>query len=425
MGLLSTMTLPQLGPAAQAWLEASARKTATGLPGRVRPTLTWAVAVYLVLELLGNPGFTQIFAQLFGMRPDPNQKQDFTLGIDHADASTLVGSLAAFVVTINVAVFAARLGGTSDIRGQLELARWQRAMESLPPYAALLAVAVAGTRFPSESVLGLSLMALAVLTLFASDVRVARRLGALKIEAEIAEIQYIYARDHLAKFRQSLPASLENRFPEVVKGYSTNIFGLLVWVILPVILQAFLMLYVFGHISDFDEQIKHYGIKGVGGFSAITEIGLLLIVTMSTTKMVRKSQPSGDAASGHKPSSMRPWMQELLIILGFPVLTMLMVPDSLKAFAAASTFAIFVIGYVTCRLGIRRGRGPAVIAVRMELARLNVQAEDARKRADAAKEERMAEINLHAALAAEAAEAALERANPNGHRQKGTWFWKR
>lgn len=192
------------------------------------------------------------------------KKWDTTLGIDHADATAIVGGLAAVVFAINVSVFAARIGRSGDLRGEMDLARWQRKMEVLAPLAAVASLVVAGTRFPTETGLGIVLLAVASVTLAASDVRIRGRLGTLEIEAGVARLLHEETQSALNSFRDSLPDQLRARLSKELKpaeSYLAGVFGLAV---ILVVLKAVLTSLMLVNLPESEWHAIYYSDSEIG-----------------------------------------------------------------------------------------------------------------------------------------------------------------
>ncbi|WP_307000579.1 hypothetical protein [Arthrobacter sp. V1I7] len=332
---------------------------------------------------------------------------DTKLGIDHADASAIVGGLAAVVLTINVAVFAARIGRSGDLRGEMDLARWQRKMEILAPLAGVTALVVAGTRFPTEIGLGLVLLAVALVTLAASDVRIAGRLGTLEMEAGVAQILYLESRTALDNFRDSLPDRLQARLPKKLESSETYMAGPIFFTVVLVALKFALSLLTLITLGEAEWQKLYYSHQGIDYLfwtPLLSLGGLVVLCQLFTLKMRRRAQLLA-------PS--RGLVLPLGLIRGGEVFTvgaLLAVEGtvnqpSLKLGQCLITLGLCFILYLSLSLGL--GLGKSVVLG--ELARLTEAAEEAKLRAAAAVEELSAEVALRAVLSAE--EEASNSAN--------------
>lgn len=408
-GLASTMASAQHGPAARAWLEFSARRGGLERLKGARHTLLYAVYVYLVIEIAAN--IDSLVAHLearyrwFDPRiPEPAKPLadlDFSAGIDHADASTIVGTAAAFVVTINIAVFAARLGGVQDLRGEMDISRWQRAMERLAPLAASIAFAVAATRFPREVGLGLGLLFIAAITLGASDVRIAGRLSALKMEVDIAEVSLIQAKDALAGFHALLPLPVRAKIPDdlLYPGHYRGRLALMV--VMPVVLLqgVFSGVLIMIRPEDFRVLLN----AGYLAVPAIVEVATMLtwgvLESLTIKGMTVRAKSFG--AEGGVLSITLPFLK-IPIILMTTVAAMALSPDGARVLVAVSVLAASTLFYVLLTGAALTGQGPGVNVVWVALAFLNEAVEAAKRRVASAVDEHEAEMRVHAELALEA-----------------------
>lgn len=321
---------------------------------------------------------------------------DTTLGIDHADATAIVGGLAAVVFAINVSVFAARIGRSGDLRGEMDLARWQRKMELLAPLAAVASLVVAGTRFPTETGLGIVLLAVASVTLAASDVRIRGRLGTLKIEAGVARLLHEETQGALDSFRDSMPDQLRARLPKELKpaeSYLAGVFGL---AFVLVVLKAVLTWLMLVNLPESEWQAIYYsdsGIEYLFWTHAWTLGALLALCQFSTLRIQRRSQLLAPYHGRVIPLH-NIFVAEIITVAVIVGIEALISQPGLRAGQCWITFSLCFLLYASLWLGLGLGKS----AVLGELARLTEAARDAELRAAAAAEELEAEMGLHNAF---------------------------
>lgn len=417
------MTLPSPGPAAQAWMEAG-RKTSKATIQRMMRTAAFAMLLYVLFQLglhLGQINSAMVKLSVFmyrevfpshwvdaetltrvdvldqGVRHEP---WDFTLGIADEHAVTIVSGLSAIVFAINVAVFAARLGRTTDLRGEMDIVQWQRVMEIIAPVAAIAALAVAGTRFPQKAGLGIALVVVALIALVASDVRIAGRLGALDAEAGAARLLHLQAQDRLKDFSESLPQWLKTMLQ--AKPRSPGIFLLfhMMWAFGFMACQANLSVHVMYLVQlDVDEvQALIAPDSPLSWVFLMTILGLLGLGETARIRLRRTAQVlSGTSAAVVSLTGL--WRTELTILVVVPLVEVLMMPEQLRLPLGLLSLITLLAWYFFLRASPAYGSGPGIYIVLFELTRLRAAADTAALRAAAAAEDFAAETALHAALA--------------------------
>lgn len=382
--------------AARAWVEASAGRASFGHVGAV---LFLGAVAYALLEFLTNLNFINLYAETHRIQID---SWDFEAGMDHSDAATIVGTLAAFVVTINVAVFAARLGGPADLRGEMDLGRWQHVMEWLAPLSAAAALAVAATRIPSQPGLGAGLLALAVITVCASDVTVAGRLRALHFEADIAAIAHEQAKLHLESFIDGLPPHLQRRVPEDLRSVENRFLSLVL---------VILMLETFGYFwalelstpsgfGVFTTAILEGGYYSIIGIMGATTITMLSASEFLTQRLMWSSSPRVKELTGIRAG----WMhmsaitKTLAVLVALSLVSSLLIGGHHRLLSATTTAIGSATGCAVILIAGRLGRGPGISAIwrAVHRLRLNVHATD--QKAHQAAQARDAARALHVAL---------------------------
>lgn len=385
--LSSIMTSLTPGPATQAWLEAG-RKTSNASSKRMLARIGLAVFLYAVLQVSRN--LPQVW------ETGSIQAWDTTLGIDHADASAIVGALAAVVFAINIAVFAARIGQSTDLRAELDLARWQRKMELLAPLSAVAALVVAGTRMPTEVGLGLVLLTIAVITLAAADVRIAGRLGTLEMEAGAAQAQLDEVRKELNYFRGFLPDYVTSKLPPKLSPSDQYLWATLGYIIASVALKFLLAWETLLALSDAQLSAMTARNNDFGYLiwtTLATLVALVLLCLLSVLKMTHYSRGPVWSSKSH-PKLGRVAAFELSTVVALLLFEGLTSNRMVWLQQCLASFAICLVFYLCLRFSF----GPGKCLSLRRLAQLTERCAAAELRAAAAVEELSSEKALHAAL---------------------------
>lgn len=356
-------------------------------------TLLGSACFYVGFQLV-HAG-TRLLAELGKPESEKNPANlswDPTAGIGTEEATSIVLGLAAFIVTINVAVFAARLAPVPhDDASVLDLDRWQRRMQFLASCAGQTAVAVAVTQF-SHLALGVGLLFISFLAVIVADLQVAGRLTALRIEVDTAK----KFSDHAAKEFERLITSLEPSVQAKVQGArvpSWSKASALVYlpVAALVAIQSLMLVILF----DWENLPQNLGREDFFQyyFWAVLAVGGILLFTTGAALNVMIHVAAADliveAGLGPKVASHRGLGIKAALGLGPAIAaTFLAVLWAVVAergtFRAFLTFllvvTIFVVLHLLIRYALRTGRGPGMTAVWLALADRFEDLESAKKR---------------------------------------------
>lgn len=376
---------------------------------RIRRILAAAAVFYLGLQAAGNYRVIEGLLNQFLQPNDPaaltqnnSITQDWQFGaqIDHADATTIAVGLAAVVLTINIAVFAARLGAPKDLRGDMFLARWQSSMEKVAPLAASGSVSFALTRVPNELSLGLGLLLVSGIAVVASNVRVAGRLSAIAMQVRAAEILSDQAAGQLRRLLLSLPLTARHaKRPKLwlpgPRGYKLYVAGAIVLVMLIEVSMQIMLLV----INDMEtartmnswQYLRLYlGLLLVGAVTTAPALYGLVALAVRELKYRTTQRP--------QPSS--PWLTKemLLQVLVLYFVTNLargIAPDGHRWIFGWTAFAASAVPFVAIRIGLATGKGPGILISHMVVSKMISDVRTARRNFAEVRRQQAFEEALH------------------------------
>lgn len=355
-----------------------------------------------------------------------NLSWDPTAGIGTEEATSIVLGLAAFIVTINVAVFAARLAAPQDDASVLDLDRWQRRMQFLAPRAGQVAIAIAVTQF-AKPALAFGLLLISLLAVTAADLRIAGRLSALRIEVDSAKRFSDHAEKELERlkesFRPPVRAKVEGRaVPSWNKADALVLFPVLSLVSVET-LGLLILWESEGALRNFSLDFFEYylwltfAIWGILLFSSGS--ALYLMIHAAAGRLVRKAKLSPKVVSYRGLGTKTRWGQWVAIALATAVTgswaALAMLGPVRVFFTVVVVLTVFVVLHLLIEYAFRTGQGPGMVAVNLAVADRFEDKRLAKKRfddADAAHQEVMRLESVRAAQMARAAHATAEAPEP-------------
>lgn len=378
------------------------------------------IAIFMALQTLGNLDvlMTALSAErgpgsLIPVNLEKLSSWKFGAGIDNQDATTAVMGLAALIITINVAVFAARLGGPpSDLRAELEIARWQSTLEELAPYAAGAAAAITATRIPKDPGLLCILMVASVIAVGASDVKIASRLSVLEATEFSARVPYKHAQDKLRNLKQALPDRALAELPKPLKNsarYTVHAYLPTLYIaVLVTVIQAGLDLYF--RVSGASESAPATALGY--GFMFLVNAALLSIVQSILGLLlnipVRKASKTGKKLRGIGGPSL--WLMTL-----FSVSPALLIIPSLETspLSAVVVGAPLLLGgllqLLVIHVAFAAGRGPGLVNLHVAVAQLEEKEKAARTHLEAVLQDHDFEKEFHRTLGAHRRSSGIAR----------------
>jgi hypothetical protein len=269
----------------------------------------------------------------------------------------------------------------------LDLARWQRRMQNLAPSACYLALAVTLTQLFDQTALGIGLLFVSGLAVGASDLRIAGRLPALKMEMRSTKKFSDYADEQYEILLQSLRPAVQRRVAANTRGWNVaNVVSFFVACILvsleaPAIMLSWLSdpVYVSRPIhGDFSDNLDTLLLLWVVLFTT-TGGAVWTMIYAAAGRLVRHAELSPIVSGIAGVGSVARWGQWILVVVAVAL------PSSFPAILGlgpASTFLSCLIVLICCaaqylliRLAVKTGRGPGMAAVWLALAN---RAEDKR-----------------------------------------------
>ncbi|MFD1846695.1 hypothetical protein [Arthrobacter flavus] len=322
---------------------------------------------------------------------------DLSVGINSEVASTIVVGVGAFVFTINVAVFAARLTAPHDEASILDLARWQNRMQGLAPLACWVALAVTFTQIPQNVGLGLGLLFVSGLAISASDLRLAGRLAALKLELRVSEKFSDYADKQYENLLHALPEKLRPVDAENPPKMSTAIGNAVTPIIVAVSIGALAIVHIW-HSDPFFQSIDEESLGVTGNLALLIMMWIILFITTGgamlmmvfamAAKIIKDAglQPSLTGSRGIGTRSM--WAQwatiplAIILIIFFPIVFDFTLDHILLS--GLIVLLCCAIQYLLIQTAMRTGRGPGMAAVWLAVADRHEDKELARTQLNAA-----------------------------------------
>lgn len=296
---------------------------------------------------------------------------DWTAGIPNAEATTVILGLAALVLTINVAVFASRIGTPSEVRVELELARWQRAMEYLAPTAAAAAAGLTITRMPESPGFAVALAVVSAIAIGASDVRIAGSLNGLRAVEETARASWVQSMEELQRVQQSLPRQAIQPEPlQSSQRYRLRQVARLVGVSLFVaVLQLALIIWV-----DSTERGTSPGNESA--YPSMLLLLLLLdivcvmmpmgVLLASTYRHVMKKAKVAKPAQGTRTDPI-----SLVLTIAAPLIVAGLFQKEYQWLVAGPMLLAAAAQFLAVMMATRFGRGPGLLVVWQVVAKLS------------------------------------------------------
>lgn len=344
----------------------------------------------------------------------------FDADIGDEEAAGIVVGLAAFVITINVAVFAARLGAPQDVRSELDLIRWQKSMEWLAPLATSVAMAVAATRIPTAVGLFVALMLVAAVALGASDVRIAGRLSALQLEETTARHLVAYAQEQKEKLGHALPIGVKTG--QSLKDVSLSTAQGHLYLMVCAITACDAIIYT---LLTADEPLLAALANPMQVIVAILlnwiallfVIGwVLVLIVYSFTWQLEKAAKADVEPGESSHRRLWPVVLRCTATIGATAAVMLLTPSQ-PILAGSSIIIVCVVQMAIVQVSLRTGRGPGLIAVYLAMAKATREVEASSKIAESAKAAHQTEAKRHFILAATPEERPQSRSLAQGLRE--------